>query len=122
LQPTNLDLQYDGVAIHGKNKIMAIHGENIVDSSLLVQSKCPYGVVYKDIKVTNLLELKKELHLCYKSKIKGLKLDLGVALNKTLGMKFNMENRRKVKEEAEIDLIEAKHAISTLQDKFRKSP
>jgi hypothetical protein len=63
LQPINLDLQYDGVAICGENKIVAIHGENIGDSSLLVQTKCPYGVVYEDIKVTNLLELKKELWL-----------------------------------------------------------
>ncbi len=29
-----------------------------------------------------------------------------------------MEDRKKVKEEAETDLIEAKHALSTLQDKF----
>ncbi len=76
---------------------MAIHGENKGDSSLLVQTKCPYGVVYEHIKVTNLLELKKELHLCCKSKIRGLKLDLGVAQNKTLGMKFNMEDRRKLR-------------------------
>ncbi len=58
---------------------MAIHGENIVDSSLFVQTKCPYGVVYEDIKATNLLEFRKKFHLCYKSKIKGLKLDLRVA-------------------------------------------
>jgi hypothetical protein len=48
--------------------------------------------------------LKRELHLCYKSKIKGLKLDLGIAQNKTLGMKFNMEDRKKVKEEAKANL------------------
>jgi hypothetical protein len=29
-------------------------------------------------------------------------------------MEFNMEDRKKVKEEAETDLIEAKHALSTL--------
>jgi hypothetical protein len=92
-----LDLQYDEVVVYGENKTMAIHGENKVDSSLLVQNKCPHGVVYEDIKVTNLLELKKKLQLCYKSKIKGLKLDLGVAPNKTLGMKFNMEDRKKLR-------------------------
>ncbi len=73
-----MDLQYDGVADCGKNKTMVIHGENIVDSSLFVQTKCPYGVAYEDIKVTDLLELKRELHLCHKFKIKGLKLDLRV--------------------------------------------
>jgi hypothetical protein len=34
-------------------------------------------------------------------------------------MKFNMEDRRKAKEEVETNLIEAKHALSTLQNKFR---
>ncbi len=76
---------------------MAIHGKNRGDSSLLVQTKCPYGVVYEDIKVTNLLELKKELHICCKFEIEGMNLDLGVAQNKTLGMKFNMEDRRKLR-------------------------
>jgi hypothetical protein len=33
-------------------------------------------------------------------------------------MKFNMENRKKAKEEVETDLIEAKRALSTLQNKF----
>jgi hypothetical protein len=67
LQPKKLDLQYDGVVVHGENK---------ANLSLLIQTKCPCGVVYEDIeKVIGLLELKRELHLCYKSKIKGLKLD-----------------------------------------------
>jgi hypothetical protein len=74
-----LDLQYDGAAACGNNKTMATHGKNRANSSLLVQTKYPYGVVYEDIKVTDLLELKRELHLYCKSKIKGLKLDLGVA-------------------------------------------
>jgi hypothetical protein len=80
-----------------ENKIVAIHGENKIDSSLLVQTKCPYGVVYEDIKVTNLLELKNELHFCCKSKTKGLKLDLKVAQYKTLGMIFNLEDRKKLR-------------------------
>jgi hypothetical protein len=29
-------------------------------------------------------------------------------------MKFNMEDRKKVKEEVEVDLTKAKHAISTM--------
>jgi hypothetical protein len=33
-------------------------------------------------------------------------------------MKFNMEDRMKVKEEVETNVIEAKHALSTLQNKF----
>jgi hypothetical protein len=83
LQPKNLDLQYDGVVVHGKNKTMAIHGESRANSSLLVQTKCPYGVAYEDIKkVIDLLELKKKLHLCYKSKIKCVKLDIRVAQSK----------------------------------------
>jgi hypothetical protein len=98
LKPTNLDLQYDGVVVHGKNKGVATPRQNIADSSLLIQTKCSYGVAYEDIKkVIDLLELKRELHLCCKSKIKGLKLDLRVALNKALGMKFNMEDTRKAK-------------------------
>jgi len=64
---------------------VADHGQNTkVDSSLHVHTKCPYGVVYEDVKkVTDFLELKRELHHCYKSRIKGLKLDLAVAQNKT---------------------------------------
>jgi uncharacterized protein with ACT and thioredoxin-like domain len=98
LKSTNLDLQYDGVVVHGKNKGVATRGQNITYSSLLIQTKCPYGVAYEDIKkVTDLLKLKRELHHCCKSKIKGLKLDLRVAQNKALGMKINMEDRRKAK-------------------------
>jgi hypothetical protein len=74
-----MDLQYDGAVACGKNKTMASHGQNITNSSLFVQTKCLYGVAYEDIKVINLLEMKRELHLCFKSKIKGLKLDLGIA-------------------------------------------
>jgi hypothetical protein len=92
------------VVIRRENKTVVIHGQNIAYSSLLVKTKCPYGVGYEDIKVINLFKLKRELHLCYKSKIKGLKLDLGIAQNKTLGMKFNMEDRRKAKEEAKANL------------------
>lgn len=79
LQLTYLDLQYDGATNCGNNKTMDTHGKNKTNSSLLVQTKCLYGVIYEDSKVTDLLELKRELHLCYKSKIKGLKLDLKIA-------------------------------------------
>jgi hypothetical protein len=74
----NLNLEYDGVPTYGKNAK--------ANSSFLVHTKCPYGVAYEDIKkVIDLLELKNEFHHCCKSKIKGLKLDLVVAQNRSIG-------------------------------------
>jgi hypothetical protein len=73
--------------------------------------------VYEDVKKkTILLELKGELHHCCKTRIKGLKLDLVVAQNITLGMKYNMEDMRKIVEEVEIDLTKANQALLKAQE------
>lgn len=63
LQLAYLDLQYDGAVTCGNNKTMVIHGENKANSSSLVQTKFLDGVAYEDIKVTYLLELKREFYL-----------------------------------------------------------
>jgi hypothetical protein len=61
-------------------------------------------VLVKDItKVIELLELKKELHKVCKIKIKSLKSEHGVASNKLLRMKYNMDDRKHNMEEAQVD-------------------
>jgi hypothetical protein len=89
------------------------------NSSFRVHTKCPYGVMYEDVKkVIDLLELKREFHHCCKSRIKGLKLDLVVAQNKRLGMKYNMENRRRIVEEAKTDLTKVNQALLKAQEQY----
>jgi len=51
-------------------------------------------------KVIKLLQLQKELQSFCKSKIKSLKLNHVVALSKMLGMKYNMDDKKKTLEEA----------------------
>jgi hypothetical protein len=64
-------------------------------------SKCPSGVSIEDIwKVTELLDLKKELHILCKSKIRSLKVDENIVSNKLLGIKYNFQDRKTIVEEA----------------------
>jgi hypothetical protein len=57
--------------------------------------KCRSGMSDEDIqKVLELLDLKKELHIICKSKIKSLKMDKTIASNKLLGIKYNFQNRK----------------------------
>ncbi len=51
-------------------------------------------------KVTELLGLKKELHILFKSKIRSLKVDENIVSNKLLGIKYNFQDRKTIVEEA----------------------
>jgi hypothetical protein len=60
--------------------------EDDMGQSSYTMSKCPSGVLIEDIqKVTKLLDLKKELHILCKSKIRSLKVDENIVSNKLLG-------------------------------------
>jgi hypothetical protein len=64
-------------------------------------SKCPSGVSIEDIqKVTKLLDLKKEMHILCKSKIRSLKVDENIMSKKLLGIKYNFQDRKSTMEKA----------------------
>jgi hypothetical protein len=108
LQPTKHGLKDANVAIH----------VNIIEecSQFLQHTKCPIGVLAEDItKVVELLELKKEVHRICKFKIKSLKSKHGVVSKKLLRMKYNMDDRKHVMEEAQVDFIKAKQTLLKAQ-------
>jgi hypothetical protein len=63
------------------------------------------------MKVGELLELKKELHFICKSKIKSLNIDHKVAFNNLLGMKFNMDDMKKVVEAEEVKVAKVEKVL-----------
>jgi hypothetical protein len=87
--------------------------EDNIEQSCPTTRSCPYGVSNEGIrKVGKLLELKKELHFICKSKIKSLNVDHKVASNKLLGMKFNMDDRKKIVEAKETEVAEVEKALA----------
>ncbi len=81
--------------------------EDDMGQSSYTMSNCLSGVSIEDIrKVTKLLDLKKELHIQCKSKIRSLKVDESIVSNKLLGIKYNFQNRKTIVEEAQVELIE----------------
>jgi hypothetical protein len=78
---------------HGANDVP--NDDNIEQMSLPI-SKCPTRVSFKNIrKVIELLVLKKELLTIYKAKIKSLRMDEGVTSTKLLGIKYNLDDKKK---------------------------
>ncbi len=76
--------------------------------SLLI-SKCLYGVAIEDIKkIIEVLSLKRELLIICKS----LKVDENVTSTKLLGIKYNMDDNKKVVEEAQTIIAIVKDALS----------
>ncbi len=76
--------------------------------SLLI-SKCLYGVAVEDIKkIIEVLSLKRELLIVCKS----LKVDENVTSTKLLGIKYNMDDNKKVVEEAQTIIAIVKDALS----------
>ncbi len=95
----HMPLQF--VAIGLKHGVSVVLGDDNIEQMSLLTSKCRTKVSSKDIKkVTKLLALKRELLTIYKAKIKSLKMDEGVASTKLLGIKYNLDDRKKVVEEA----------------------
>ncbi len=66
------------------------------------------------MKVRELLELKKKLHSICKSKIKSLNVDHKVASNKLLGMKFNMDDRKKLVEAEEAKVVKVEKDLAKI--------
>lgn len=76
--------------------------------SLLI-SKCLYGVAIEDIKkIIEVLSLKREFVIICKS----LKVDENVTSTKLLGIKYNMDDSKKVVEEAQTIIAIIKDALS----------
>lgn len=94
MQPMQVELEYGDASIFLLT--------NKEETTHLVHSKCPTRVALKDVltKVIMLLQLKKKLQSFYKSKIKSLKSDHVLASSKLLGMKYNMDDKKKTLEEA----------------------
>ncbi len=68
---------------------------------------------FKDIrKVTKLLTLKRELLTIYKAKIKSLKMDEGVTSTRLLGIKYNLDDKKKMMEETQATLNVTKNTLS----------
>jgi len=68
--------------------------------SSYTMSKCLSGMLVEDIqKVSQFLDLKKELCVLCRSKIKSLKVDESIASNKLLGIKYNFQDRKTTMEE-----------------------
>jgi hypothetical protein len=64
--------------------------EDDMGQSSYTMNNCLSGVSIEDIrKVTKLLDLKKELHIQCKSKIRSLKVDESIVSNKLLGIKYD---------------------------------
>jgi hypothetical protein len=105
VESVQMDLEYGGPF----GSVLA----NKTTPTCLVHTKCPIGVTLEDVtKVIELLQLKKTFQSFCKSKIKFLKLDYVVGLNKLLGTKYNMEDMKKIVEEAQVELAKAKHTLS----------
>ncbi len=78
-------------------------------SVVLLISKCLYGVEVEDIKkIIEVLSLKRELLIICKS----LKVDENVTSTKLLGIKYNMDDNKKVVEEAQTIIAIVKDALS----------
>ncbi len=60
------------------------------------------------------MALKRELLNICKAKIKSLKMDEGVASTKLLGIKYNLDDKKKIVEEAQATLNVAKNTLSEL--------
>ncbi len=65
-------------------------------------------------KVGELLELKMEIHSICKSKIKSLNVDHKVSSNTLLGMKLNMDDRKKAVEAEEAKVAKVEKALSKI--------
>jgi len=106
LQSMKIGVEYGGSA--------TVFEDNI-EHSFPTTRRCPYGVSSEDIrKVGELLELKKELHSICKSKIKSLNVDHKVSSNKLLGMKFNMDDRKKVVEVEEAKVAKVEKVLAKI--------
>jgi hypothetical protein len=97
---------------HGTNVVL---GDDNIEQMSLPTSKFPTRMSFEDIKKVNkLLALKKELLTIFKAKIKSLKMDEGVASTKLLGIKYNLDDKKKIVEEAQATLNVAKNTLSEL--------
>ncbi len=90
--------------------------EDDMGQSSYIVCKCLNGVLVEEIqKVTKLLDLKKELCILCKFKIKSLKLDESIVSNKLLGIKYNFQDRKTTMEEAQVELAKVEHVLSNAQ-------
>jgi len=104
------------VAVGSKHEASVVPNDDNIEQMSLPTSKCPTEVSSKDIrKVIELLALKKELLTMFKAKIKSLKMDESVTCTKLLGIKYNLNAKKKVVEEAQATLNAAKSTLSELQ-------
>jgi hypothetical protein len=109
----HMSLQF--VAIGSKHGASVVPNDDNIEQMSLPTSKCHIGMSFKDIKkVTELLALKKELLIICKAKIKSLKMDEGVASTKLLGIKYNLDEKKKMVEEAQATLNVEKNTLSDL--------
>jgi hypothetical protein len=91
-----MDLKYGGAY----GSILA----NKTTPTHLVYTKYPTRVALEDeTKVISSCNFKNLQSFC-KSKMRSLKLDYVVALNKLLGMNYNMEDKKEIIEEAQVEL------------------
>jgi hypothetical protein len=89
--------------------------EDDIEQSSPTTRRCPYDVSNEDIRtIGKLLELKKEFHSICKSKIKSLNVDHKIASNKLLGMNFNMDDRKKIVEAKEVEVIKVEKALAKI--------
>jgi hypothetical protein len=104
------------VVVGSEHGASVVFSDDNIEQMSLPTSKCPTKVSSEDIrKVTKLLALKKELLTIYKAKIKSLKMDEGVASTKLLGIKYNLDDKKKTMEEAQATLNVAESTLSKLQ-------
>jgi hypothetical protein len=91
LAPQNLELEDASFAPSFKDDM---------GQSSYTMNKCPSGMLVEAIqKVSEFLDLKKELCILCRSKIKSLKMDESIASNKLLGIKYNFQDRKTTVEE-----------------------
>ncbi len=113
---SNQHMQLQFVAISSKRGASVVPDDDNIQQMSLPTSKCPIRVSSKDIKkVTKLLTLKRELLTIYKAKIKFLKMDEGVASTKLLGIKYNLDDKKKAMEGAQATLHVAENTLSKLR-------
>lgn len=106
LPPTKLGLE-DGIIMDPNN---------VIGQSFYLINKCPNGMAVDDTqKVTKFLQLKKDLHIICKSKIKSFATNQVVANKKLFKMEHNRDDRNCVVEEAQAKLTKAKQVLVKLK-------
>ncbi len=67
-------------------------------------------------KVIELLQLKRDLHIICKSKIKSFAIHQIVANNKLFKIKYNKDDRNCVMEEVHVELVKAKQVLAKIEE------